>query len=48
MVERLLVRSSLVAISMTSNDGMELNALEIKTWVLCQYIDGRLKNPHAI
>ena len=41
--------------SMTSNDGMELRALEmrlhqhvIKTWVLGQDMDGRLKNHHSI
>ena len=40
---------------MTSNDGMESITHEmrlcwcaIEIWVLCQDMDGRLKNPHAL
>ena len=50
MIERLLVRGSLVANSMTSIDSMDSRSLEIrlKICVLCHDMDGRLKNPRAI
>ena len=51
VIERLLVRGSLLSNSMTSNDGMASSALEmtlcrraIKIWVVCHDMDGTLYN----